>query len=86
MVVAIVIVAVVVVGLIAWFVLRKPRQEPGIVGFRQHIDALSPESRQEMKDRMREQQAGAPGPDRRAGLTWPVTWPSTWGRRTPWCT
>ena len=60
MVVAIVIVAVVVVGLIAWFVLRKPRQEPGIVGFRKHIDALSPESRQEMKDRMREQQAERP--------------------------
>jgi len=60
-VIVIVIAAVVVVvGLVVGFVLRRPRQEPGIVGFRKHIDALSPESRQEMKDRMREQQAERP--------------------------
>ena len=30
-------------------------QDPGIVGFRKHIDALSPESRREVQDRVREQ-------------------------------
>ena len=64
MVVAVVIVvAVVVVALVAWFVLRRPRQDPGIVGFRRHIDALSPESRREMKDRMREQLPDQPDAD-----------------------
>ena len=39
-----------------WFVVfRRPRQDPGIVGFRKHIDALSPESRREVQDRVREQ-------------------------------
>jgi hypothetical protein len=52
----IVIVAVVVVAVIVLLVVRRPRQEPGIVGFRRHIDALSPESRRELQDRMREQQ------------------------------
>ncbi|MFT3852661.1 MAG: hypothetical protein QM733_07995 [Ilumatobacteraceae bacterium] len=61
MIVAVVIVvALVVVGFVAWFVLRRPRQEPGIVGFRRHIDALSPEARRELQDRMREQQAERP--------------------------
>ena len=69
MIVVVVIVAVVVVavGLIAWFVLRGPRQDPGIVGFRRHIDALSPESRREVQDRVRDQQAERPGPDEDRG-------------------
>ena len=52
---------VVAVAFAIWFgTRRRPRQDAGIVGFRKHIDALSPESRQEMKDRMREQQAERP--------------------------
>jgi hypothetical protein len=40
----------------AWFVLaRRPRQEPGVASFRRHIDALSPEARREVMDRVREQ-------------------------------
>ena len=30
-----------------------PRQEPGVVSFRKHIDALSPEARREVMDRVR---------------------------------
>ena len=60
-VVAIIIVAVVAVAVVAWLVLRRPRQDPGIVGFRKHIDALSPESRREVQDRMREQQGRPAG-------------------------
>lgn len=32
-----------------------PRQEPGVVSFRKHIDALSPEARREVMDRVRPQ-------------------------------
>jgi hypothetical protein len=50
--IAIVVVAVVV---LVWMVrFRQPRQDPGIVGFRRHIDALSQESRREVQDRVRE--------------------------------
>jgi flagellar basal body-associated protein FliL len=59
-IVVLIVVAAVAIVVVFWFVLRRPRQDPGIVGFRRHIDALSPESRQEMKDRMREQQAERP--------------------------
>ena len=31
------------------------RQEPGVVSFRKHIDALSPEARREVMDRVRPQ-------------------------------
>ena len=38
-----------------WFVrVRRPHQDAGIAGFRRHIDALSPESRREVMDRVRE--------------------------------
>ena len=40
-----------VIGLIAY--LRRPRQDAGLTSFRRHIDALSPESRREMQDRVR---------------------------------
>jgi hypothetical protein len=60
--VAVIVVAVVVLVVIAWTVLRRPRQDPGITGFRKHIDALSPESRREVQDRMRDQQ-GRPDAD-----------------------
>jgi len=59
----IVIVAVVAVVVIVLYVARRPRQDAKIVGFRKHIDALSPESRREVQDRMREQQErNDPGP------------------------
>jgi hypothetical protein len=52
-------IAVVVVALAAviWMLaVRRPRHDAGIAGFRKHIDALSPESRREVQDRVREQQ------------------------------
>jgi hypothetical protein len=46
---------VVAVAFAIWFgARRRPRQDAGIVGFRKHIDALSPESRREVQDRVRE--------------------------------
>ena len=51
--VLIAIAAVAVVGV--WYsVSRGPRQEPGVVSFRRHIDALSPEARREVMDRVRD--------------------------------
>jgi hypothetical protein len=41
-----------------WYTIsRRPRQEPGVVSFRKHIDALSPEARREVMDRVRPPQA-----------------------------
>ena len=40
-----------VIGLIAY--VRRPRQDSGLTSFRRHIDALSPESRREVMDRVR---------------------------------
>ena len=40
-----------VIGLIAYT--RRPRQDAGLTSFRRHIDALSPESRREVMDRVR---------------------------------
>jgi len=50
-VVAVAVTIVIVIGVI----LSKggSRQEPGVVSFRKHIDALSPESRREVMDRVR---------------------------------
>jgi hypothetical protein len=45
------IVLLVVIGLIAYT--RRPRQDSGLTSFRRHIDALSPESRREVMDRVR---------------------------------
>lgn len=50
--VAVIIVVVIVVLLSS----GGSRQEPGVVRFRKHIDALSPESRREVMDRVRPQQ------------------------------
>lgn len=46
---------VVVVVLLLGIMLSRggPRQEPGVVSFRKHIDALSPEARREVMDRVR---------------------------------
>jgi len=40
-----------VIGIIAY--MRRPRQDSGLTSFRRHIDALSPESRREVMDRVR---------------------------------
>jgi hypothetical protein len=49
-----VLVAIVVVVLaVLVIVMRKPHQEPGVASFRRHIDALSPEARREVMDRVR---------------------------------
>ena len=40
-----------IIGVIAYA--RRPRQDSGLTSFRRHIDALSPESRREVMDRVR---------------------------------
>lgn len=47
------LVAVGALAVILYLVLDRPRQEPGVVSFRRHIDALSVESRRESMDRVR---------------------------------
>jgi hypothetical protein len=49
-------VLIVVLGSLgAIFFYRRPRQEAGVEDFRRHIDALSPEARREVQDRVRDQ-------------------------------
>jgi hypothetical protein len=59
-----VLVAIAAVAMLGvWFMLaRRPHQEPGVVSFRRHIDALSPEARREVMDRVR-----PPDPDDQEG-------------------
>lgn len=46
--------AVVAVAAVAVILLRgRRRREPGVTTFRRHIDALSPEARREVADRVR---------------------------------
>jgi hypothetical protein len=53
MTVALIVGAVVIVVIaVAVWITRKPRQEPGVASFRRHINALSPESRREVMDRV----------------------------------
>ncbi len=40
---------------------RRRHHEPGVVNFRRHIDALSPEARREVHDRVRAQRDGKDG-------------------------
>ena len=55
MLLVVAIVVVVAIAALVWMVrFRQHRQDPGIVGFRRHIDALSSESRREVQDRVRE--------------------------------
>ena len=55
-----------VIGLIAYA--RRPRQDAGLTSFRRHIDALSPESRREVMDRVRpSNQSDAPDVDEASG-------------------
>ncbi|MEI8240323.1 MAG: hypothetical protein WCI22_12985 [Actinomycetota bacterium] len=49
----VVAVVAVVVGIVVLVVTRRPRPEPGVASFRRHIDALSPEARREVMDRVR---------------------------------
>lgn len=44
--------AVVAAVAVWWTVTRPPRQEPGVASFRRHIDALSPEARRQVRDRV----------------------------------
>jgi hypothetical protein len=54
MTIALVVLAiVVVVALVLLIIARRPRQDAGLSRFQRHIDALSPEARQEVKDRVR---------------------------------
>lgn len=55
------VVLLVVIGLIAYT--RRPRQDSGLTSFRRHIDALSPESRREVMDRVRPTQPTDGNPD-----------------------
>ena len=49
---ALVIVGVVIVGAIAFLVTRRRRPQDGVSSFRRHIDALSPEARREVIERV----------------------------------
>lgn len=44
---------VIVVAALVVTVRARRRREPGMVNFRRHIDALSPEARREVADRVR---------------------------------
>ena len=53
-----------VIGIIAYT--RRPRQDSGLTSFRRHIDALSPESRREVMDRVRPMNPSGKEVDRNA--------------------
>jgi hypothetical protein len=53
------VVLLLAIGLIAYT--RRPRQDSGLTSFRRHIDALSPESRREVMDRVRPELPGNNG-------------------------
>ena len=71
---------------------RRPRQDAGIISFRRHIDALSPESRREVMDRVRPTQQRPDADARRRRdrsrrtSPWPATSPSTSAPPTRSCT
>lgn len=58
-------VIVVVVGSLGaiFFFNRRPRSDAGVEDFRRHIDALSPEARREVQDRVRDQNEPKEGRD-----------------------
>jgi hypothetical protein len=50
-----VLIAVAVLGLAGLvYVRRRPRDDAGMTSFRRHIDALSPEARRDVHERVRE--------------------------------
>jgi len=57
-------IAVIVVVFAVWIVARRaPRQDAGMTSFRRHIDALSPEARREVMDRVRGPEDPSPDGD-----------------------
>ena len=93
MTVVVVIAVVVILLAVAGFLTmrRRPRQDDGLRSFRRHIDALSPEARREVQERVRRQDGGSRDDpeDRRwpattdGPLAWLVTWRSTSAPPTP---
>jgi hypothetical protein len=59
-IVAVAVALIVAILLIAY--VRRPKQDAGLTSFRRHIDALSPESRREVMDRVRP--SGETNPDK----------------------
>ena len=55
MIVAVIIGVAVLLVIVVGLLLSRggPRHEPGVVSFRKHIDALSPEARRQVMDRVR---------------------------------
>jgi hypothetical protein len=51
-VIVIVIVGIVVLAAAAFLVVRHRRPDDGVTSFRRHIDALSPEARREVQERV----------------------------------
>lgn len=47
------LVLIVLVAIVLLVVARRPRQDAGVSQFQRHIDALSPEARREVIDRVR---------------------------------
>jgi hypothetical protein len=56
--IAVIVVVVAVVVLIVLVRFRRRRTEPGVASFQRHIDALSPEARREVADRVKRQRDG----------------------------
>jgi hypothetical protein len=52
----VVVAMVVVAGLL--LLSRRPRQDEGLTSFRRHIDALSPEARRDVQERVRRREEG----------------------------
>jgi hypothetical protein len=79
--VLIIIAAVAIVGV--WFVItRQSHQETGVESFRRHIDALSPEARREVMDRVRPPENGTGRPNGNGNIN-PNGYPNGNGNGTP---
>jgi hypothetical protein len=64
MIVTVAVVAIVLLAVIGLIVYqRRPRQDAGLTSFRRHIDALSPEARREVMDRVRPSQPPTDPPE-----------------------
>jgi hypothetical protein len=61
--IALCVLVVVVGSIMVIFMWGRPRGEPGVARFQRHIDALSPEARQETQDRVRDQNDPKEGPE-----------------------
>jgi hypothetical protein len=67
-----VVAAIFVVGLLgAYLVARRPRRDDGVASFRRHIDALSPEARREVMNRVRPSHLDPPADPRGMRTTQP---------------